>query len=118
MWHDLGEEHVAGLDDLFSGADVCSDSYFRFTSIKGRDAIEVERLLRELRRVYRSRLGRHDFAERDRGRLRYHVSILSKSFISRWILSSKLARSARISFGGRCSITSCTTSRYRLRERS
>ena len=39
-----------------------------------------------------------------------HFSIPSNSFIPRWISSSSLTRSARISFGARWSIASCTTS--------
>ena len=39
-----------------------------------------------------------------------HPSIPSSSFIPRWISSSSFASSARISFGGRCSTSSCTTS--------
>src|ERR1700688_44541 len=39
-----------------------------------------------------------------------HFSIPSSSFIPRWISSSSFASSARISLGGRCSISSCTIS--------
>ncbi len=39
-----------------------------------------------------------------------HSSIPSSSFIPRLISSSSLARSARISFGARCSVSSCTIS--------
>jgi hypothetical protein len=39
-----------------------------------------------------------------------HCSSPSNSFIRRWISSSSFSRSARIAFGTRCSIASCTTS--------